>query len=229
MGFLRFIGKRVRRLVRALRPKPRCNICGGTWFGGGPHGRLSETGRRPCCKACKSLERHRAFHKIMQRLDPAQFKAWSCLQFSRDSTVKPEWFGAFEVSLYGSVNSIDLQDIQRADGSYDVIICNHVLEHVPDHRAALRELARVLSARGFLLLSFPDPYRLERTVDWGHAKEEEFGHYRMFGRDVEAVIAEEMPDCDVVPVVERDDVTGVADMAYVITRNRALRDRAARR
>jgi hypothetical protein len=49
------------------------------------------------------------------------------------------------------------QDIERmtlGDGTYDLILCSHVLEHV-DHNRALREIYRVLSPGGVALLLFP--------------------------------------------------------------------------
>ncbi len=222
---LKFIAKRLRRFL----PKPRCNICGGTRFRLGPYGRLSATGKKPWCKGCRSLERHRAFRKILRRLDPAQFAAWRCLQLSKDPTADRAWFKSYEVSIFGAENSLDLQNIARADASYDVIICNHILEHVPDYRAALRELRRILDPRGFLLLSFPDPHHIERTVDWGYADPAQHDHYRVFGRDVEAELAAAMAGCQVARVVERDDVTGLTDMAYVISANPALQARLAGR
>lgn len=225
---LKFLRKQLRRLHRRIWPPPRCIICGNTKFNPGPHGRMGINGKPPKCTRCRSLERHRAFHKIFLRIGPAAFKSWRCLQFSRDPTVIPDWFGHFESSVFGEGNSLDLQAIDRPDASYDLIVCNHVLEHVPDYRAALRELARVLNARGFLLLSFPDPCHLETTVDWGYPKSEEFQHYRMFGRDIEPVILELMPGCHLLPVIERDDVTGARDLAYVIARDRQWLERLAR-
>ena len=39
---------------------------------------------------------------------------------------------------------IDITDINFEDNFFDVIICNHVLEHIEDDRKAMRELLRVL-------------------------------------------------------------------------------------
>ena len=152
-------------------------------------------------------------------LDPRRLGSLRCLQFSRDPTVEGRWFHTHEVSIFGKSNSLDLQQIDRPDGSYDVIVCNHVLEHVPDYRAALRELSRILSARGFLFLSFPDPCRLDRTTDWGSPDPNRHQHYRAFGRDVEEVFRREMPDCHVVAVTATDKATGTPDLAYVVTRS----------
>jgi SAM-dependent methyltransferase len=49
----------------------------------------------------------------------------------------------------------DLAAIPRPDASYDAIICSHVLEHVADDRAAMRELHRVLAPEGFAVLQVP--------------------------------------------------------------------------
>jgi predicted SAM-dependent methyltransferase len=211
MGFLRRIIKRF--------TKPRCNVCGGQKFGRGPNERLSPTGKPPRCKRCQSLERHRAFRRIFLELGPRRLRSLRCLQFSPDPTVNRRWFDRYEVSVFGTSSSLDLQRIDRPDHSYDVVVCNHVLEHVPDYRAALRELSRILNARGFLFLSFPDPSRAERTVDWGYPDPNLHNHYRHFGRDIEAVFRQEMPDCQVVAITAVDTVTGTRDLAYVVTRS----------
>jgi SAM-dependent methyltransferase len=208
----------LRRLIKRFT-KPRCNICGGQKFRRGPNQRLSPTGKRPGCKRCRSFERHRAFRRIFLELGPRRLRPLRCLQFSRDPTVESHWFHTHEFSIFGKSNSLDLQQIDRPDGSYDVIVCNHVLEHVPDYRVALRELSRILSARGFLFLSFPDPYHVDRTSDWGYPDHKRHEHYRHFGRDVEDVFREEMPDCHVVAVTAAEKVTGTSDMAYIITRS----------
>src|SRR5580658_1210307 len=42
-----------------------------------------------------------------------------------------------------------------ADGTVDVVICHHTLEHLPDPPAALREMRRLLAPGGRLLLYVP--------------------------------------------------------------------------
>ena len=214
----------IRKLIKRFT-KPRCNICGGQKFMRGPNERLSSTGKRPCCKRCHSFERHRAFRRIFLELGPRRLRTLRCLQFSRDPTVDGRWFDTYEVSIFDKSNSLDLQHLDRPDRRYDVIVCNHVLEHVPDYRAALRELGRVLSARGFLFLSFPDPYHVERTTDWGYPDPNVHEHYRHFGRDVEDVFREELPGCHVVAVTATDPATGTSDLAYVVTRSSDWRRR----
>jgi ubiquinone/menaquinone biosynthesis C-methylase UbiE len=46
----------------------------------------------------------------------------------------------------------DLTRLPYADDSFDAIICGWVLEHLPDPRSGLKELARVLRSAGKLLL-----------------------------------------------------------------------------
>jgi SAM-dependent methyltransferase len=42
-----------------------------------------------------------------------------------------------------------------ADGSVDILLCSHVLEHIPDDRKAMREIRRVLKPDGFAIVLVP--------------------------------------------------------------------------
>jgi SAM-dependent methyltransferase len=78
-----------------------------------------------------------------------------------------------------------------ADGSFDLILCSHVLEHVPDDGAAMAELRRVLAPGGLCLVL--TPYRpevttyedpgitspLDRMVAFGQQD-----HVRIYGNDL---------------------------------------------
>lgn len=49
-----------------------------------------------------------------------------------------------------------LLELPYADGTFDKIVCSEVLEHVPDHEGAARELCRVLKPGGVLALTVPN-------------------------------------------------------------------------
>jgi hypothetical protein len=106
-----------------------CNICKGTEFTEGPLGRLSLTGKKPCCKKCGSLERHRILRSVWNLIPTDYLSKQTALQFSLDPSVNPNWFEQLEVSIYEQRNSLDLQNIDKTDNSYDIVICNQILEH----------------------------------------------------------------------------------------------------
>lgn len=92
---------------------------------------------------------------------------------------------------------VDMLDMQFADGAFDIVIANHVLEHVADDRAALREIRRVLRPGGLAILQTPYSTVLQHTFeDRGivapRAREYAYGqddHVRLYGRDIFEVIA----------------------------------------
>ena len=57
---------------------------------------------------------------------------------------------------YGQIDfECDATSIPVPDGSFDVVLCTEVLEHVPEPIAAVREFARILAAGGRLILTAP--------------------------------------------------------------------------
>lgn len=63
------------------------------------------------------------------------------------------------------VMDLDVTDLPFADEVFDLIICSHVLEHVPNDRKAMRELHRVMKPGGFGLLVVPLDVRSSRTLE----------------------------------------------------------------
>lgn len=85
----------------------------------------------------------------------------------------------------------DICDLPFADASFDWVLCNHVLEHIPNDTKAMEELFRVLKPGGTALLQVPlDPKRkvtfednsvtdkAERTKIFG-----QYDHVRVYGMD----------------------------------------------
>ena len=72
-----------------------------------------------------------------------------------------------------------------ADGAFDRVICSEVLEHIPDDRAALAELARVLRPGGTMAITVPR--FTPELVNWALSDEYHSvpgGHVRIYRRSV---------------------------------------------
>lgn len=201
-----------------------CNVCGGTVFKAGPSGRLFN-GKPPVCVQCGAMERHRVYRAMIERFGLDDLRDLIALQFSRDPSVEPAWFRRFENSVYGQRNSMDIQKIPLPEGAYDVIICNHILEHVPDDRAALSEMCRIMSPRGFVFLSVPNPIERQTTADWGCPDPDQYDHYRIYGMDIVDRIKASVPQMFCVLIKGTDPVTGREDMAFVLSKRRLWHDR----
>jgi ubiquinone/menaquinone biosynthesis C-methylase UbiE len=88
----------------------------------------------------------------------------------------------------------DITDIPFETGTFDVILCMHVLEHVPNDRQAMAELYRVLNQRGWAILQSPIDTHRDRTfedptITSPRQRERLFGqddHVRVYGRDYQA-------------------------------------------
>jgi SAM-dependent methyltransferase len=76
----------------------------------------------------------------------------------------------------------DIQALSFADESYSLLICNHVLEHVPDDQKAIAECARVLQPGGIAVFTIPGNYPAALTVQF--RVPDGNGHYRHYGMDV---------------------------------------------
>ncbi len=75
----------------------------------------------------------------------------------------------------------DARNLPFRRNAFDLVICSEVLEHIPDHEAAISELIRVLKPGGDLAVSVPR--RLPERVCWALSREyahEEGGHVRIY-------------------------------------------------
>lgn len=202
----------------AIHKSSACPICKAEWYGPGPNGRMHKDGSMPRCLYCESLERHRSLRLIWNALLPS-LPNGSALQFSRDPSLPEEAFLPFEVSVYGGENSLDLQAIAKPDSSYEYVLCNHVLEHVADDITSFAELLRILTPSGVLQMSFPDPFRVSETVEYGHAVSELHGHYRLYGSDVWERFATHA-DFYLLQVNSIDPVTGLEDCCFFVAKTK---------
>lgn len=188
---------RVTALYRPLRYRGNqveCPICQGTFD------RFMDHRGQPRvrCPRCGSMERHRLLWLYFTRETDLLTAPHRLLHFA------PEWTFLRHFRRTRSLDYVtaDLEsglaeehfDITRnphPDDSFDVVLCNHVLEHVPDDRAAMREIARVLRPGGWAVVMVPVARgraateedstltdRDERLRRWGQED-----HVRLYGAD----------------------------------------------
>ncbi|WP_418510902.1 class I SAM-dependent methyltransferase [Corallibacter sp.] len=85
----------------------------------------------------------------------------------------------------------DICNLPFADNSYDVIFCNHVLEHIPDDTKAMQELYRVMKPGGFGIFQIPQDLNRETTFEDDSITDKkerakifgQYDHVRIYGRD----------------------------------------------
>jgi methyltransferase family protein len=96
------------------------------------------------------------------------------------------------------IMKVDLAAIPVESGSFDVVICNHVLEHVERPKVALAEVARVLRRGGRFVCQTPFASRLSQTFEDPQLQSPDdrlffYGqddHLRLFGGDIERLICD---------------------------------------
>lgn len=153
------------------------------------------------CPFCRSMERHRTLWLYLEQnadllgrdgmrvLHFAPEKAFLD-RFSSMSSVD-YWPVDLNPNMEGIRRAVDITDIPFEDGSMDVIICNHVMEHIPDEKKAFSELHRVLAKDGIAIINVPMDASRETTFEnpeynTPELREKYFGqhdHVRVYGRD----------------------------------------------
>ena len=85
----------------------------------------------------------------------------------------------------------DICDLPFEDNTYDVIFCNHVLEHIPDDKRAMQELYRVMKRGGYGIFQIPQDLSREVTYENDDITDKkkraeifgQYDHVRVYGRD----------------------------------------------
>ena len=85
----------------------------------------------------------------------------------------------------------DICNLPFDDNAYDLILCNHVLEHIPDDTKAMQELYRVLKPGGMGIFQIPQDLSRETTFEDNSITDPkeraaifgQYDHVRVYGRD----------------------------------------------
>jgi SAM-dependent methyltransferase len=182
-----------------------CAICNSKFNEFGKFGLIPR--KNAMCHTCGSLERHRLLWIYLNEktdlfkgntkkrlLHFAPEKVFYDI-FSKNQNIEyyPCDLSPENYAYGGSseVKKVDITDIPFEENYFDVIICNHVLEHIPDDARAMSELFRVLKKYGWAILQVPIDYNRKTTyedfsITTPEGREKAFGqndHVRWYGRD----------------------------------------------
>lgn len=174
-----------------------CPVCGKHYRKFLPYGYVTPR-ENALCPSCLALERHRLMWLFFQEQTTLFHDHLKVLH------VAPEYaflkrFGKLKNLDYVTADlesplakvKMDIQSIPFDDNTFDVIICNHILEHVDDDLLALREIHRVLKPGGWGIIQCPiNPQRKttyeDKTITSPAEREKHFGqrdHVREYGQD----------------------------------------------
>jgi SAM-dependent methyltransferase len=146
------------RMARHRGDAVLCPLCGHSFS------RFMDAWNRPnaICWRCGSHERHRALWLFLERRPELLADARSLLHFA------PEWalrrrfsrmshlrYVTADLTAPGVDLHLDLTALALPDASVDASVCSHVLEHVSDDAAAMRELRRITVPGGWCLIMVP--------------------------------------------------------------------------
>ena len=154
--------------------------------------------RTALCPVCGSSDRIRLlylFFKLKTNLfcDPLRLLHFAPEPSLQHIFEKHKNIQYLTADLYQAdvMEKIDITRIQYPENSFDAIICNHVLEHIPDDALAMNELYRVLKPKGWAVLQVPVSKLLKTTFEDPSITNEAdreiiFGqkdHIRIYGKD----------------------------------------------
>lgn len=157
------------------------------------------------CPGCASAERHRLLWLFLNKKTDLFSGYHKVLHIApefilQQNLVKLDNIDYINADLDSpqATTKMDITALPVANEAFDVILCSHVLEHIPDDRKALRELRRVLKPNGWAILNVPIDDKRESTFeDFSIVSPEErlqaFGqddHVRIYGVDYEERLRE---------------------------------------
>ncbi|WP_373492883.1 class I SAM-dependent methyltransferase [Aquiflexum sp.] len=172
-----------------------CNVCQHSFRKFLPYGRKAR--ENALCPNCLALERHRLMWLFLQKetdffsskLKILHIAPELCFIDRMEALPNLEYITADLESPLAKVK-MDVHQIPFEDESFDVVFCNHVLEHVDDDHLACSEINRVLKKDGWGIIQSP-VYDLEKTIEDKTIsdpaeRERLFGqrdHVRKYGKD----------------------------------------------
>lgn len=189
--------------------KVECNLCGNSFKEFKKHGLDSNAIakhniigagiRKSKCYNCGSVDRDRLLFEFLKKFDLNNLKvlhvAPEISVFEKLKHFPNYYVGDLDIERYKKFENIIRTDItnlyQFSKNTFDLIICNHVLEHIIEDVKAIKELHRVVKKNGSVILNVPIMEKNYKTLydpaivsqKDRHENYCQFDHVRLYGQD----------------------------------------------
>jgi len=165
----------------------QCNFCGATYEKFVPeypspdiatainkNSVIAGFGENVYCPNCLSKNRERLIKAVLQTYLPIDGK--KALHFSPEkhlynfikrlaSVITIDITPGFYRNIDKNIRQADATSLPFADGVFDILIANHILEHIPEDQTAMKEMYRVLNDKGLAILQVPYSETLDTTIE----------------------------------------------------------------
>jgi SAM-dependent methyltransferase len=197
--YLRQLGNAWVRPLNLVAPaRCECPCCG--WRGARflNHVGYDETLQNYVCPRCGSHARHRGLAIFLRRMLAARDRPARVLHFAPERGIASALASNHNISYITmdmaphavSVRA-DICALPFRDLAFDLVVCCHVLEHLPADGPALKEIARTLKPGGQALVMVPmlPGWEAKPTLEFGAPQPRLSDHWRLYGREVPDRIA----------------------------------------
>ncbi len=177
--------------------KVECPVCTSKYKKFLPYGRINPR-ENALCPSCLALERHRLMWLYLKEktnfftanLKVLHIAPEHCFIHRFEQMKNLDYITADIESPLAKVK-MDVHQIPFAENTFDVVFCNHVMEHVKDDYKAMGEIKRVLKPGGWAIIQSPIDFSLDITYEDPSItspadREKAYGqddHVRTYGKD----------------------------------------------
>lgn len=220
-----------------------CPVCGTKRRKFLPYGYVTSRDNA-LCPNCLSLERHRLLWLWLQRESDLFERCPRLLHVAPEVCLMRHLrrtYGGGNGADYVTADLespladlyFDIQHIPLEDESFDVVFCNHIMEHVENDLQAMREIYRVMRRGGWGVILSPVELEREKTFEDDSITDEaertrifgQYDHRRVYGRDYADRLREagfEVEDLDYASVLtaeERERYALPKDHLYIVRKH----------
>ena len=151
------------------------------------------------CPACDASDRERLYALYLDRIAATldRSRRYRFVEFAPSMPLRRRLrrlpfidYRSADLHRRSVDDRIDITAMGYGDASIDMILCSHILEHIPDDRKAMREMLRVLAPGGLAIVMVPlivgldetleDPAINTRALRWTHYGDGD--HVRQYGK-----------------------------------------------